>query len=88
MTSATWYLLLAIVGLACTAIAMRPPQRPVWLMGVTFFTAWLTTELALWIIFWQVVVTVVFVALGALDSWPAGSASRSPWCRGTDWHAS
>ena len=70
MTSATWYLVFAIVGLACTAVAMRPPHRPAWLMAATFFTAWLTTELALWIIFWQIVITAAFVVFGALDSWP------------------
>ena len=70
MTSATWYLVFAIVSLACTAVAMRPPHRPAGLMAATFFTAWLTTELALWIIFWQIVITAAFVAFGALDSWP------------------
>src|SRR4029078_8368071 len=59
-----------MVALARTAIAMRPAHRPAWLMAATFFTAWLTTELALWIVFWQIVVTVVFVAFAARDSWP------------------
>ena len=39
-------------------------------MAASFFTAWLTTELASWIIFWQIVITAAFVAFGALDSWP------------------
>jgi acetyl esterase/lipase len=39
-------------------------------MAVTFFSAWLTTELALWHIAWQAALTAVFIAFGALDAWP------------------
>ena len=39
-------------------------------LGVSFFAGWLTGELALFHLAWQVVATVVFVWLGALDAWP------------------
>jgi acetyl esterase/lipase len=65
----SWYLLVAIVGLLFTLVALWPPRRPQWLSGVTFFAAWLTTELAVLHLTWQLVATVVFVAFGALDSW-------------------
>ena len=49
--------------------AFRPSSR--WqLLGVSFFAAWLTGELAIWTIVLQAIGTVVFVALGALDAWP------------------
>jgi acetyl esterase/lipase len=52
-----------------TLVALRPLRRPQLLMALTFFSSWLTTELAAWMIAWQVVATVVFVAFGALGSW-------------------
>jgi acetyl esterase/lipase len=70
VTSSSWYLLLSIVGLAATLVALRPPRQPQWLMAITFFTAWLTTELALWHLAIQLVVSLGFVAAGALDDWP------------------
>ena len=35
-----------------------------------FFATWLTSELAVWHLLWQLVAVAVFVAFGALDSWP------------------
>lgn len=35
-----------------------------------FFAGWLTSELALIHLAWQAVATIIFVALGALSSWP------------------
>ena len=38
-------------------------------MGITFFAAWLTTELAAWFLVFQVLITLGFVAAGALSEW-------------------
>jgi acetyl esterase/lipase len=65
-----WFLALSIVGALFTVVALRPPRRPVALLGVTFFAAWLTTELAIVHLAWQVVATIVFIAAGALQAWP------------------
>jgi acetyl esterase/lipase len=63
------FLAASIVGAGFTINAYRPSSR--WqLLGLSFFAGWLTGELALFHLFWQVAATVVFVALGALDAWP------------------
>jgi acetyl esterase/lipase len=64
------YLAVSIWGALFTVVALRPPKRPTALVGVTFFAAWLATELAVVHLGWQVVATVVFIAFGALDHWP------------------
>jgi acetyl esterase/lipase len=67
----SWIFLgVSLWGAAFTLIALRPPRRPVHAVALTFFAAWLTTELALVHLAWQLAATVVFVALGALDYWP------------------
>ena len=67
----SWVLLgLALWGALWTAVALRPPRRPVHAIAITFFAAWLTTEMVLVHLAWQIVVVVVFIALGALDHWP------------------
>jgi acetyl esterase/lipase len=68
--ASTWFLVAAIIGLGFTFNALRPRRRPVFLVGVSFFSAWLTTELALFHLMWQMVAAAAFVAVGALDSWP------------------
>ena len=70
MTAAGWFLVASLVGLAFTLNALRPRRRPVFLLGFSFFSAWLTTELALFHLAWQLVATAAFIAVGALDSWP------------------
>ncbi len=68
---ASWvFLILAIWGALWTLVSFRPPHRPGFLMVIGFFAAWSTTELAPIHLLWQLVVVVVFVLLGALDSWP------------------
>ncbi|MGH8984493.1 MAG: alpha/beta hydrolase fold domain-containing protein [Acidimicrobiia bacterium] len=63
------FLAVSIVGAAFTVNAYRPSSR--WqLLGLSFFAGWLTGELALFHLAWQLVATVVFVSLGALDDWP------------------
>src|SRR3954454_24897363 len=67
----SWIFLgLAVWGALWTLISFRPPHRPGWLMVVGFFAAWSTTELAPFHLVWQLVVVIVLVLLGALDSWP------------------
>jgi acetyl esterase/lipase len=50
--------------------AYRPIYRPAGLATVSFFAGWLTTELALHHILWQVVFTILFIWAGALAAWP------------------
>ena len=69
MSSSAWFLVVSIVGAAFTLVALRPPRRPEWLMAFSFFSAWLTTELAVLHLAWQIVAVVLFVVFGALDSW-------------------
>ena len=66
MDAGRWFLILAIVGLAHTANALRPRRRV--LVGASFFAAWLTTELAIFHLAWQLVATAIFIAAGAADS--------------------
>lgn len=70
MDAARWFLIASIVGLAFTLNAIRPHRRPVFLLGVGFFSAWLTTELAIFHLAWQLVATLAFISAGALGSWP------------------
>ncbi|HET9728270.1 MAG TPA: alpha/beta hydrolase fold domain-containing protein [Acidimicrobiia bacterium] len=64
------FVAVAAWGALFTFLSYRPITRPPFLMGFSFFGAWLTTELALFHIAWQVAATVAFIALGALGSWP------------------
>ena len=70
MTVSWWFLVFALWCAAFTALALWPPRRPGFLIPVAFFAAWLTSELALWHLLWQLAVAAVFVACGALGSWP------------------
>jgi hypothetical protein len=69
VASSDWYLILSVIGAGFTLVALRPPRRPQFLMGITFFAAWLTTELAAWLLVFQVLITLGFVAAGALAEW-------------------
>jgi acetyl esterase/lipase len=64
------FLIVSIIGGLYTLVSFRPPKRPGWLMAVGFFAAWLTTELAPIFLVVQLLATIVFIALGALESWP------------------
>ncbi len=62
------FLAVSLVGAWFTVNAYRPSRR--WqLLTLSFFAGWFTSELALFHIVWQVAATVVFVWLGALESW-------------------
>jgi acetyl esterase/lipase len=65
----SWFVVVSVIGLAFTLNALKPVRRPVFLVGFSFFSAWLTTELALFHLAWQIAVTAVFVNAGALGSW-------------------
>lgn len=62
---------LLVVGVVCALYALNAffPRRDRFLLLPSFFSAWLTVELAPWWLFWQVVAVVVLVAAGGLDDW-------------------
>jgi len=63
------FLAVSLVGAGFTASALLR-GRKLWIFVVPyFFGAWLTGELALHHLAWQLLATVVFVALGALGDW-------------------
>lgn len=64
------FLFVSVIGIWFTVNAFRPVRRNRWFFGQSFFAAWLTTELAGHHLLWQAVLTVLFVANGALESWP------------------
>jgi acetyl esterase/lipase len=70
VTVSWWFFLFAAWCAVFTAISLWPPRRPGFLIPVTFFSAWLTSELTVWHLVWQPIVAIVFVAAGALESWP------------------
>lgn len=63
------FLALSLVGAMFTLNAYRPARGP-YLLGFSFFAAWLTGEAPLHHLAWQAAATAVFIALGALHSWP------------------
>ena len=68
---ASWLLLLvALVSAGFTWNVYRPRYRPAVLALFSFFSGWLTAELALHQIALQVLTTAGLVALGALSAWP------------------
>jgi acetyl esterase/lipase len=67
----SWLLLLvAVAGAISTANVYRPRYRPPWLAVFSFFSGWLTAELALHQIATQVLIMAALAALGALRAWP------------------
>src|SRR5262245_16578001 len=76
------FLAASLVGAWFTWNAFRPTYRPAPVAVVSFFAGWLTTELALHHVAWQVGMTAVFVWLGALHGWPGWAAlgvSAASW---------
>jgi acetyl esterase/lipase len=69
VTTSAWFLVFALWCALYTALALWPPRRPAFMVPFTFFATWLTSELAVWHLCWQVVFTIVFVWAGALESW-------------------
>src|SRR5215469_9520725 len=76
------FLALAVWGAAWTWISFHPPRRPPLIMGVGFFAAWSTTELAPIGMLLQIVGVGVFIWLGALGSivgWLALAITVASW---------
>jgi acetyl esterase/lipase len=70
VTVSWWFFAVSVFGACFTVVALRPPRRPIGLVGLTFFAAWLATELAPVHVAWQLLATVAFIDAGALDHWP------------------
>ncbi len=67
----TWlFLLVSLIGAWLTYNAYRPTFAPPRRAAISFFAGWLTTELALHHIAWQLVMTLIFIRAGALAAWP------------------
>lgn len=64
------FLFASLVGAWFTFNAFNPMLKQRHGAVISFFAGWLTAELALHHIAWQVLATLVFVALGALGAWP------------------
>jgi len=64
------FLTVSIVGLLFTANALRSVRGIMPLMTQSFFAGWLTTELALHHVVWQIAACTLFVAAGALSATP------------------
>jgi acetyl esterase/lipase len=65
------FLVVAIIGFIATVNAFFPRRDRVLLIP-SFFAAWVTSELAPWLLFWEVVGVTYFVATGSV-------AGRSGW---------
>jgi acetyl esterase/lipase len=64
------FLFVCLIGAWLTYNAYRPVYAGARRAAISFFTGWLTTELALHHIAWQAVMTLVFIRAGALHAWP------------------
>jgi acetyl esterase/lipase len=64
------FLLVSLTGVWLTYNVHRPMFAPSRRAALSFFAGWLTSELALHHILWQLFVTVLFVWAGALQAWP------------------
>lgn len=68
---ASWlFLAVSVWGALFTVNALWPQRGSAVRVVLSFFNAWLTTELALHHILWQAVCTAVFIRFGALGAWP------------------
>ena len=63
------FLIVSVIGFLFTLNAFLPTNNRV-LLVPSFFASWMTIELAGHHLVWQAVATLVFIRLGALDSWP------------------
>lgn len=64
------FLAVSVLGVVFTLNAFMPVRRIPALFVPSFFGSWLTAELALHHIVWQAIITVIFVQLEALSTWP------------------
>jgi acetyl esterase/lipase len=63
------YLGVTLLGALGVFVTYRPLRREPWNV-VSFVVGWLTGELAVQNVVWQVAATALFVAFGALSGWP------------------
>src|SRR5262245_2065506 len=71
MVMISWlFLLVSVWGAWFTWNAYRPVYRPAPLATLSFFAGWLTSELAMHHLAWQLAATFVFAWAGALQDWP------------------
>jgi acetyl esterase/lipase len=70
MSSSWVFLAVSLVGAAFTVSGLLRVRRLGYLTFPYFMAGWLTSELALHHIMWQLLATGVFVVLGALEAWP------------------
>jgi len=63
------YLLACGIGAACTVSALVRARYLGPLVGLYFFSGWLTAELAAYHVAWQVLATAIFASFGAFSSW-------------------
>jgi acetyl esterase/lipase len=68
MSVPEWYFWLSIVGAFGTCCALLRVKHLFFLMPLYFFIAWLTGELAIFHIAWQMAASMLFIAAGALQS--------------------
>jgi acetyl esterase/lipase len=76
------FLGMSLIGAVFTLNAFMPVRRIPALFVPSFFGSWLTAELALQHIIWQALLAVLFVELGALESWPGmagGAITMASW---------
>jgi acetyl esterase/lipase len=64
------FLLVCLFGAALTYNVYRPTYAPARRAALSFFIGWLTIELALHHIAFQLLATVAFIWAGALEAWP------------------
>jgi acetyl esterase/lipase len=67
MSWAGVYFFLALVSIACTASAIVQARKLYWLAPLYFFAAWLSGELALIHVLWQVSLTALIAFAGGLS---------------------
>ncbi|HEY8513909.1 MAG TPA: alpha/beta hydrolase [Candidatus Binatia bacterium] len=70
MTIPVAFLVVSLIGAWFTFNAYNPMLKHRRRSVISFFAGWLTVELALHHIAWQVLATCVFIHLGALAEWP------------------
>ena len=66
MSWAGVYFFLALVSFACTASAVLKARRLYWLAPLYFLAAWLSSEMALIHLIWQVALTALLAFSGGL----------------------
>src|SRR5215471_11565483 len=64
------FLILAVWGAVLVLVSFLPPRKPALLMGIGFFAAWTTTEMAPLYVLGFIGFITVLILFGALSAWP------------------